>query len=166
MFTVLVLLCDCRNKTEYESLVREWHGKKIIFPESLKQNKNSVSIFDLKRNKIVSYLDGNCPSCLYELIQWDSLKNDFDSIQLMNSIVFIIYTEDQKNLHYYIESNNICFSFFEDDSNAFYSTNKIPKNRLFHTFLLDEENKVKLIGNPLYNKRLMGIYRKELSIND
>lgn len=165
-FSALLLLCNCHHTTEYEGLIREWYGKKIIIPDNLKSYKNSINSFNSKKYKIVSFINGSCPSCLSELKQWDSLKIDSNTNRIANSLFFIISTNDEIFLQYYLESNNINFSCFNDYTNTFIKINNIPENRLFQTFLLDSYNKVKLIGNPLYNKNLMEIYLKELSTNN
>ena len=36
----------------------------------------------------------------------------------------------------------------------------LPKNRALHTFLLDENNNVILVGNPLHNKKIEEMFYK------
>ena len=36
----------------------------------------------------------------------------------------------------------------------------LPKNRTLHTFLLDENNNVILVGNPLHNKKIEEMFYK------
>jgi len=36
----------------------------------------------------------------------------------------------------------------------------LPKDRAFHTFLLDENNNVILVGDPLYNKMIRKMFYK------
>ena len=36
----------------------------------------------------------------------------------------------------------------------------LPKNHLLHTFLLDENNRVVLVGNPLRNKKIEEMFYK------
>lgn len=36
----------------------------------------------------------------------------------------------------------------------------LPKNKALHTFLLDENNNVILVGNPLHNKKIEKIFYK------
>ena len=38
----------------------------------------------------------------------------------------------------------------------------LPKNERFHTFLLDEHNKVILVGSPVDNTRLKNLYFSEI----
>jgi len=39
----------------------------------------------------------------------------------------------------------------------------LPKDERFHTFLLDENNKVILVGYPVNNPKLKELYLKELN---
>jgi hypothetical protein len=39
----------------------------------------------------------------------------------------------------------------------------LPANEQFHTFLLNEENKVVLAGSPVHNEKLKKLYLAELN---
>ncbi len=48
-----------------------------------------------------------------------------------------------------------------DTLNEFAKLNPhLPKNRVLRTFLLDENNKVMLVGNPLHNKKIEDMFYK------
>lgn len=42
----------------------------------------------------------------------------------------------------------------------------IPTNKVLHTFLLDENNKVILAGNPLFNPRIEALLFQKLKENN
>jgi hypothetical protein len=50
----------------------------------------------------------------------------------------------------------------EDKLNA---VNRFPTHQQFQTFLLDDENKVVFIGNPVHNLRVKEMYLSEISQN-
>ena len=39
----------------------------------------------------------------------------------------------------------------------------IPKNRRYHIFMVDKDNKVVLVGNPLGNEKMWNLYKKEIA---
>ena len=41
----------------------------------------------------------------------------------------------------------------------------LPKNKVLHTFLLDENNNVILVGNPLHNKKIEKMFYKIVEEN-
>ena len=62
--------------------------------------------------------------------------------------------EDLKLHHYQIKI---------DSTNQFIRQNVIiPSDALFHTFLLDEQNRIIVVGNPLFNDKLWNLYYSEI----
>ena len=45
-----------------------------------------------------------------------------------------------------------------DINNEINKKNKFPEKDMFHTFLLDTENKVRIIGNPIHNSAVRDLY--------
>ena len=39
----------------------------------------------------------------------------------------------------------------------------IPKSQKYHTFMVDENNKVVLVGNPMGNEKMWELYKKEIA---
>lgn len=50
----------------------------------------------------------------------------------------------------------VCF----DEEDAFNKLNKLPTDMTFQTFLLDKDNKVVAIGNPIHNPKVKELYLK------
>lgn len=146
-FLSLSFLACGFNKTET--------AKTIVFPKNL--------IFfgekDLSHNmRIISYLDGNCPSCLNELKKWLVHKKDF-----CVDVIFVIYAEDQVMLEYYLQKENINVPYYLDNKNEFRIINDLPNNRMFQTFLLNSEDKIELTGNPILDSALIKRYQNVLT---
>ena len=60
-----------------------------------------------------------------------------------------------------IEIAGIQSPVFGDTLSIFRRHNpQIPNNKLFHTFLLDESDRVLLVGSPLRNERVDKLLRK------
>ena len=52
------------------------------------------------------------------------------------------------------------FAVYIDKNNKFNKLNKFPSNMNFQTFLLDRNNRVIAIGNPIYNPKVKELYLK------
>ena len=50
-----------------------------------------------------------------------------------------------------------------DFTNQYLKENDLTKWSRYKTFLLDKNNKVLLVGNPTYNKKLMKLYKQEIN---
>ena len=66
-----------------------------------------------------------------------------------------------KNLHRYL--TELSHPMYVDSKSVFSKVNpQLPKESLFHIFLLDENNNVILVGNPLFNPKLEKMLRRTL----
>lgn len=45
---------------------------------------------------------------------------------------------------------------------TFLKENSLPQTNLLHTFLLDQNNKLVLLGNPIDNEKLKSLYKTSL----
>ncbi|MFW6096397.1 MAG: hypothetical protein ACOC8S_08165 [Bacteroidota bacterium] len=56
------------------------------------------------------------------------------------------------------------FPLLLDKENKYMETNELPfGEKKYQSFLLDANNKVVLVGNPIYNDELMELYRVEIN---
>jgi hypothetical protein len=152
LFFIMCTMCFCDSNISHEIKINT--GKQIKFPDSL------VNLLGNEQNtglRIVSCINGNCPKCLNELKKWMEIKDKYQY-----KLVFVIYTEDKVLLDYFIKKENLQISYFLDNTNSFILSNELPSNPLLQTFLLDNSNKIRLIGNPLHNSSLFQFYQAEL----
>ena len=71
--------------------------------------------------------------------------------------IFIINPDSKakKELKLKYLEKSIPQTIFVDSANIFMKVNpNMPSESMFHTFLLDENNKVILVGNPMFNKQI------------
>ncbi len=150
----MFFLCFCTNNNLSHD-IKINTGKQIKFPDSL------VNLLGDEQNtglRIVSYINGNCPKCLFDLKKWMEMKAKY---QL--KLIFVINTEDKVRLDYFIKKEDLQISYFLDSTNSFILSNELPSNPLLQTFLLDKNDKILLMGNPLYNRDLFQLYQTEVA---
>lgn len=112
--------------------------------------------------KVVTFINADCSSCIEDLKEWTLFVNKAD----MNKVrfIFLIRSNYGNTTFENLNTNKIDFDlpYFYDNNDSLFTLNKISEDKLFQTFLLDEQNKVKLIGNPIGHKRLSDLYLKEI----
>lgn len=116
--------------------------------------------------KLIVYSDSSdCSSCMLEKIHvWDSVL--LKTVEYDKQFeVFFIFSPTKKQRHdveFILKKRHLHYPVFLDISGKFSKYNShIPENKIFHTFLLDKDNKVIMAGNPLFNRKIeMMLYQK------
>jgi hypothetical protein len=170
-FLLLAILClsckdDSRNKIAH--LVTEWQGKEVLLPENsifTIQAKDTVQM-DLHspKNKILVYVDSTgCTSCRLQLHKWKEFIAEVDSATNKETqFLFFLSPKSLREAQYITRRDDFTHPICIDMYNQLDSLNHFPEEEMFHTFLLDMNNKIKVIGNPIHNKRVHELYMEAL----
>lgn len=165
------ILFSCQ-KSEHKrilDIVKEWDGKEIIFPiHSIFtiQGSDTVSYIIPKSNyKVVVFVDSvGCISCKLQLLKWKEFMHDMDSLSDGNiPFVFFFQTKNVRELKYILRRDSFSHPVCIDTEDSFYKLNRFPNEMMFQTFLVDSENRVKVIGNPIHNLSIKDLYLKEIA---
>ena len=174
LFTILslfCLLCSCKEseKEKIARLVREWDGKEISFPSHSVftiQGKDTVDFsFADAEYKIITYIDSvGCTSCELQLPRWKEFMHEVDSLaQGKVPFVFYFHPKDVKELRYITRRDAFTYPVCFDEKDDFNALNRFPGEMTFQSFLLNRENKVIAIGNPVYNPKVKELYLQRLT---
>ena len=167
----LVLLFSCKEsrKDEIAHWVKEWDGKEIRFPEHpvfTVQGKDTVDFpFRDAEYKVVSYVDSiGCVSCKLQLANWAAFIHEVDSLT-NRSVPFILCMDmpDVGEMRRIVKKFDFQYPVFLDEMGTFYALNHFPVDMSFQTFLLDKDNKVVVIGNPIHNPLIKDLYLEKLT---
>ena len=79
------------------------------------------------------------------------------------SFVFFFQSANVKELRYILRRDGFSLPVCIDADDSFNSLNHFPGEMMFQTFLVDSENRVKVIGNPIHNLSVKDLYLKELA---
>lgn len=115
--------------------------------------------------KLVVYADSvGCTTCAINHIDsWNRFidyAKQFDN-QLRFCFIFSPMKEELRRTKLMIANTIFDYPILLDTLGEFEKLNPhLPKNRSFHVFLLDENNKVILVGNPMRNKRIEEMFYK------
>ena len=171
LLTALFFFVACQNKNKEEAIssVKEWMGKEILFPQNsifTIRGKDTID-FNLNKSeyKIVSYIDtAGCTSCRLKLAEWQRFMNEVDSITSSHTpFVFYLYPKNTKDLLIEFRREAFDYPVCLDETDEFNRLNQLAKSNTLRTFLLDKENKIVAIGNPIENPNIKKFYLKTLT---
>ncbi|MDE6157486.1 MAG: DUF1573 domain-containing protein [Muribaculaceae bacterium] len=94
-----------------------------------------------------------------KLLSWDAYINELklllpDDVEVLT----IINSRDIKDISYLLSRDNFTHKVAIDPENIFFKANKFPSKEVCYTFLLDSEDKVLAIGNPVNNPKVRELY--------
>lgn len=151
---------SCR-RMEMNKNVRKMQEKPAILPlDNMLCIGDNVEIEDTKEHTWIVYHDSvYCKPCLIgHLIDWDSIRS-----QPLTDCVFI-FSAKPKDVSQYIKAykeNEITAKVYLDTAEVFLKSNPhIPKESIYHTFLIDSHNNILLVGSPIRNEGVGRIYEK------
>ena len=160
------ILASCQESREEAMfrLVNEWNGKEIKFPSRSVftiQGKDTVDFeFGNVDYKVVTYIDSvGCTSCKLQLHRWKELVEEVDSLTDGRvPFLFYFHPKDMKELRYLTRRDGFEYPVCLDEKDELNRLNRFPADITFQTFLLDKDNKVVAIGNPVLNPKIRELY--------
>jgi len=171
LLCVLALFSSCKEseKDKIARLVEEWEGKEILFPARSVftiQGKDTVNFSFVDADyKVVTYIDSvGCTSCKLQLPRWKLFMQEVDStLNRPVPFAFYFHPKDMKELRYITRRDAFTYPVCFDEMDDFNRLNHFPGEMTFQTFLLDKDNKVVAIGNPVHNPKVKELYLKVLT---
>ena len=168
-FLAVCVSCRESRHNQMERLVQEWNGKEIRFPSHPVFTRfvtDTVPYRIPKTDyKVVVFVDSvGCISCKLQLPKWKEFMHEVDSLcEGKVAFVFFFQSADVKELRYILRRDGFSLPVCIDADDSFNSLNHFPGEMMFQTFLVDSENRVKVIGNPIHNLSVKDLYLKELA---
>ena len=134
----------------------------ILYKDSLYQKNNAIN-YNAKF-KITTLLWGDCHSCIADLEKWEDFYL-FTENNKNIELLFFLYTSDLEIFKKSLYTKDIHkYPLIIDPQNKYIVRNNLSiDNKMYQTFLLDSNNKVILVGNPIYNEKLMKLYKEEIN---
>ena len=173
IFSFFILnLPSCQENTqkkEIMEMVKSWQEKEIIFPEELiftKYGKDTVKYnIPVSDYKIIMYVDSvGCTECKLQLHKWKEFITEVDS--LTNGavpVLFFFYPKDLREISFLLRRDSIHIPVCIDKQNRMNRINHFPSHQMYQCFLVNKENKVICIGNPVHNRKIRDIYLSTIS---
>lgn len=165
LFSIIMLFfVACKDNTR-EQLLRMENQKICLYLDSMDCRRNG-HIDDCQREdfwRLVVFSDSvACSSCkLREMQSWIPMMERLSCYDGKVKLIFIFQPKDENLDVFDFTMKILPFSFpvYVDTANVLLRNNpSIPIDSKFHTFLLDENNKVLLVGNPLENEKIEDLF--------
>lgn len=162
----LLLLVSCKDAAENQiyNVVKEWSGKELLFPESSVftiYGEDTVPPIGKSDFTIVTYVDSvGCLSCRLQLEKWKSLMLYMDSVLTDRSLNFKFFLSPSSldEARAILKRDLFDFPVCVDLKDEFNQLNHLPSEVQFRTFLLDANNRVLAVGNPVHNSKVRELY--------
>lgn len=177
ILALLPIFFSCKNEQKEKEkhiaqLINEWQGKQIVFPENLIFTRYLTDTTDYRipqsEYKVLVYVDSiGCTSCKLQLHKWKELIEYTDSVtQEKIPFLFFFHSKDYKEIRYLLKRDGFDRPVCIDMGDRLNKLNKFPADMTFQTFLLDKNNKVAALGNPVHNIAIKDLYLKQITGKD
>lgn len=172
-FILLFIFSLCFNfsckKSNIKKEIKKIASISISFPQytsAIVGGKLVYKPINVNTNKLLVYYDSSiCGTCeITHIEKWEKiirLSQDHKSFET----IFILEpkSEDLKELKQILLSLSFDGTVYIDKTKEFSSKNpKIPKDNRFHILLLDKNNRVVLVGNPLASDAMWTLFKSTL----
>ena len=169
LFLILAFV-SCK-KSQHDiafSILQKWDKKEILFPANSVftiQGKDTVAHQLLDRYKILIYTDSlGCMSCKSYLPEWRMFIKETDSLfQDSLQFLFIFSSKRKQEVRQVLLRERFKYPICIDEQDSINILNSFPSDIKYQTFLLDRDNKVIAIGNPIYNPKIKELYLNIIS---
>jgi len=173
MIVIFFVSCkDNKKRDEVAKIVGEWMGKKILFPEGVPCYVAGKETFPelcdellRKEFKILMYVDSaGCSDCRLNLVEWKQLIEETDNLfHGKVGFLFFFQSKSVREMTYLFIGKWFSYPVFMDLDGTINRINRFPKQMEYQCFLLDKDNKVLMMGNPVLNANILELYKSKIS---
>ena len=170
--SIVFISCSDDNRATIAHTVEQWQGRTVQMPEGAVftvQARDTVAMdMYAPAHKVLVYVDSTgCTSCRLQLHEWKKFIAEVDSATGGQvPFLFFLSPKSVKEARYITRRDDFTYPICVDMQNGLDSLNRFPDEEMFHTFLLDGENRVAVIGNPIHNRAVRNLYMKTLTGRD
>lgn len=165
IFLLIVFSCKENTSNEIISIVEKWNNREIIYPHHVSftiLGEDTIQAFPVQGNKysILTYVDSiGCMSCKLQLREWMAFIDELDS-QSKSSIpvYFFLRPKNKKEMINILKRDQFRYPVCIDEQDSLNALNHFPDAISFNTFLLDQNNRVIAMGNPILNSQIKKLY--------
>lgn len=165
---VLASACSSRNRTVKNP--EDMYGNLMNLPETARwivEQRDTTVVLGDRPKIIVYYNEKGCTSCrMTELYSWKMIMEEAgDEKDPVDADFVFIFKSDPRNEEFRqgIGSMEFDHPVMCDPAGEFEANNILPKDELYHVFLLDGDNKIVLSGSPIFNEKLWRLYETEIT---
>lgn len=161
IFFSCVFLCLLNSCSNPEYKLKRMIGSSFEFPEDkmFQWNPDTMLMrysYNTAKYKLIVYADSSeCSQCyLTHLEHWNKYVTIEQDSKGKLLCVFIIEGKKEEIPIVASMTNLKHPLFFDEDFSLRHTNPQIPQENMFHVFLVDSEDKIKFVGNPLRNEKI------------
>lgn len=174
MVAIVFALISCSGKDEIKKNIIEMTSRPVVINDGGMQiwiPKDSACFVEERDYKLVIYVDSSrCTKCfINQLPDWKELLSLEKEEGSHMQFIFILepHRGDSDSTKNSLEKSGFEHYVFIDQNSIFREANThIPHGSEYHTFLLDKNNNIILVGNPLRNDRINKLFLKRIGKTD
>ena len=107
----------------------------------------------------MTYVDTTgCTACHLKLFDWKLFIKELNTFSEDIAFLFVIHSKNYQEFEDIQKANKFTYPVFYDYHANFKNITNYPPHPNFQTFLLDKNNKVLIIGNPVTNNNIRQLY--------
>ena len=129
----------------------------LCSPDSIHPN---FTIDSEKAKVIIYFSDSGCMPCnVTHLPDYQWLYDIVAGCDVLE--IYPIFSADVELVRTVYDKTNCCYPVYIDPNNDFEKSNPfIPKESRYHTMIVDKNNKVVMVGNPLSGDKMYEVFKK------
>lgn len=158
--------CHGHDKKDIINIIEEWNNKEVVFPNTpiftKFVNDTVIGYFEKECDyKILTYIDSiGCLRCNLKFNAWRPFINMLQDTFPQCNVLIFIHPRSRRSVETLLKTENIDFPVCIDDNDSINKLNHFPSQMQFQTLLLDKDNKVLAMGNPVLNPKIKELYFK------
>ena len=146
---LILLVCGCSFENNVRDKYNQWIGREVIIPSDAPSGLK-IMLFVGK---------GDCYRCQLQLHSWRNFISEIRNRAKQNiSLVMCIQTTDTATIYKIAAEEQYDIPLYFDQNGDIDKRNNFDLDYNFRCFLLDENNRVVLIGNPVQNPKIKDLY--------
>lgn len=153
-----------RRNREVVATLQTWMGKEITYPSCPRFITADTTVWEGKNGYTIFYcIDSTgCTACRLHLEMWVHFMNELNTASSSPvKLVFVTNVSDERNVRMAFTAHPE-FTVINTWNDTTGNLKDLPCRAPINTFLLDSENKIITIGNPLVNNKVKSNYYKKI----
>ncbi|WP_454879771.1 hypothetical protein [Sphingobacterium detergens] len=162
VIVLMLLITSCNRKKDRVDIIDKLVGTEVNLGNHLvEMNGNGKPVLKNYDYQIVLYTDSaGCMDCAFDLESWRDLMKQADTtLSKKIDFKFIFHPAAKNQLQSLLIKSNFEYPVYIDYDNHFYKENAVPEDLLLQCFLIDKENKILAVGNPIYRSEVWNYFK-------
>lgn len=166
------ILCSCHKNDGISVCISDMMSKKVQIPYdsmvyvSFKDEMDKDMYWNYtqtcKFRYIMYILEDRCSSCMINnLSLWNEMLGLSKQKKLQLVFIMAASSNEINDIKQAFHTSGLEYPIMIDTCGIFMRCNSyIPKNHLYQTFLIDSQDSIRLIGDPIHNKEIRSLMNK------